>query len=126
MGSPGIRILLVGNDVRLLRGRVDALNSCGAQVVLSDPAELQTHVGPEVFDLVVLCYTLSDLNRRWVTDRAHERWPRVKLMQIKPPERDFASFGSAIDNTTPDDPEAIARHAMALFPETHGQPGDAA
>jgi hypothetical protein len=117
---------LVGNDVRLLRRRVEALHARGAQVVLSDPAELQTHVGAEVFDLVVLCYTLSDVNRRWVTERAHARWPRVKILQIKPPTRDFASFGSEVDNTTPDDPDAIARHAMALFADAHARRGDAA
>ena len=76
MFFPSTRILLVGNEFRLLRRRVAALAGIGAQAVLSDPAELETHIGREGFDVVALCHTLSDLERLAVAENAHRRWPR--------------------------------------------------
>ena len=115
MSSPGTRILLVGNEFSLLRHRVAALAAIGAQAVMSDPAELETHVGLESFEVVVLCHTLSDLERRVVTESAHRRWPRIKVLQVVSSEVDFGSFGCVLNAHSPDDPQTIAQQAISLL-----------
>lgn len=115
MSSPSTRILLVGNEIRLLRHRVGALVAIGAQAVMSDPAELETHVGRESFDVLVLCHTLSDLERRVAAENAHRRWPRIKVLQVVSSELDFGSFGCVLNAHTPDDPHTIAQQAIALL-----------
>jgi hypothetical protein len=115
MTSPSTRILLVGNEFRLLSDRLSALAAAGAQAVISNPAELETHVGCEPFHVVVLCHTMSDLERRAVTESVHRRWPRIKVLQVLGSEADFRSFGCVLNDHTTDDPQTIARHAMALL-----------
>jgi hypothetical protein len=115
MAFPGIRILLVGNDFGCLRKRARALNRAGVQAIAADPNELETHVGGETFDLVVLCHTLSDVQRRIASESARGRWPRIKVMQVFCQKHDFASFGCALDAATQDEPGQIIEHAMALM-----------
>jgi hypothetical protein len=115
MASPGIRILLLGNDFGCLRKRARALNRAGIQAIASDPDELETHVGIESFDLVVLCHTLSDLQRRTASESARRRWPSIKVMQVFCQKHDFASFGCALDAATQDEPGQIIERAMTLM-----------
>lgn len=116
MGSPGPkRILLIGEDFALLRRRAVGLQRTGAQVVLSHAAELQTHVGKETFDLVILCYALSDVDRRASIEAAHRRWPRVKVLQIFSRKHDMRSIGTELDDHVPDHSDDIVRHATTLL-----------
>jgi len=116
MSSPrNIKILLVGDDLRLLRRRVPPLVAIGAEVVISHPHELETHVGNERFDLAVLCYTLSDVARRTATEHAHRRWPRIKLLQIFRHADDVASIGCPLDAHVLDVPDELAVQAQALI-----------
>jgi hypothetical protein len=115
MVSSGIRLLLIGNDFGCLRKRARALHRAGIQAIVSDPNELETHVGNERFDLVVLCHTLSDLQRRTASDSARRRWPSIKVMQVFCQTHDFASFGCALDAAIQDEPGQIIERAMALM-----------
>jgi len=110
MSSPSTRILLIGNEGHLLRDRVRRLAAIGAQVVVSDPSEIETHVGLESFDVVLLCHTLSALQRRVVTESAHRRWPRAQVLHATS-EMDVRFIGSMLNGQMPDDPEIIAQDA---------------
>ena len=116
MLSHGIkRILLIGQDLGLLRRRVGPLARTGAQVVVSEPAELETHTGTESFDLLILCHTLPDLVRRSVTENARRRWPRVKILQIFERSGDVASIGCRLDDHTSDNGNDLIQHAEELL-----------
>lgn len=116
MISQGVyRILLVGENLELLRRRVGSLARAGAEIVISDPAELETHVGKESFDLVVLCHTLTDVLRRSVTESAHRRWPRVKVLQIFAQRGEVTSIGCPLDDRAPDIPDELLKHTTDLL-----------
>ena len=115
MLSPWIRILLVGNDFGCLRDRATALAKAGVCAIISEPDELKTHIGTEGFNLVVLCHTLSDLQRRIAIESARRRWPGVKVLQLFSSKEDFTSLGCALDDSIEDGPEEIIEHAMMLM-----------
>lgn len=112
------RILLVGNDWNLLKQRVYPLSRSGAQVVVSGPSELETHLGKETFDLVILCHSLPDLLRRAATENARKRWPAVKVMQLFERTGDLASIGCPLDDRSSDEPDELVRHAEELLKRT--------
>jgi len=109
------RILLVGEDLGVLRRRVGPLACTGAQVVVTDPAELETHIGTESFDLVILCHTLPDLVRRAACEISRRRWPRVKILQIFEKSGDLASIGCRLEDRASDLPEELINHASELL-----------
>ena len=114
MLSPGIRILLVGNDFGCLIGHARALNSARVQAIVADPEELKTHVGTERFNLVVLCHTLSDLQRRIASEGARHRWSGVKVLQLLSSKKDFTSLGCALDDATQDNLKEVVEHVKSL------------
>lgn len=109
------RILIVGEHLDLLRKRVVPLALTGAQVVISDPAELETHIGQECFNVIILCHTLSDLSRRSVTESAHRRWPRIRVLQIFASSEEVASIGCPLDGHAPDLPDELVARTSALL-----------
>jgi len=82
MASAFTRVLLVGNDPSRLRSQCNAYATGGSQAVISHPTELETHIGRERFDLVVLCPTLSETERCHVRQNASRRWPGVEVFQL--------------------------------------------
>jgi len=112
--SAGNRILLLGTDFHLLRQRLSALVVIGADAVISGPAELDSHVGGESFNVLVLCHTLSDLERRKAILSAHRRWPTVKILQLADSMISVGSSECVLRDDTPDDPPAIAQRALAM------------
>jgi len=88
-----------------------------ADIVLSDPMELETHVGRERFDLVVLCHTLTDTARCAATATAYRRWPHVRVLQICADHAEMKSLGCPMDDRTEVAPDEIAAHASKLLGE---------
>ena len=84
MLSRGKRVLVVGHELESLRQYIPPLASAGAQVVISEPTELQTHVGRERFDLVVLGHALPPTVRKDVIQNAHTRWPGIQVAELVP------------------------------------------
>jgi hypothetical protein len=115
MLSPRIRVLLVGDDLDCLINHAKALSKPGIQAIISDPDELNTHVGAEGFNLVILCHTLSDLKRRIAGESAHSRWPQVKLIQLLSSTGDFTSLGCALDDAIQDNSREMLEHIMSLM-----------
>jgi len=115
MLTHGIRILLIGNDFGCLRNRAKVLREAGIHATLSDPNELETHVGTEQFDLVVLCHTLSDLQRRIANESARRRWPGIKVLQLLSSRDDFTSLGCALEDAIQDSPDQMIDHVMILM-----------
>jgi hypothetical protein len=114
------RILLVGSDLPWLQNHRAALAKVGADMILSDPMELETHVGGERFDLVVLCHTLTDTARRAATATAHRRWPHVRVLQICADHAEMKSLDCPVDDRTAVASDEIAAHASKLLGEVGG------
>ena len=109
------KILLVGEHLDLSRKRMASLARTGAQVVISDPAELQTHLGLEVFDLVVMCHIMRDEVRCSVTQHARQRWPGVKILQIFESTLDVVPTVCSADERVPDTPDELMKSAEGLL-----------
>lgn len=75
------KILAISLDEMLLRTRSEVLLDTGANVIerlgtdLSDLREQQ-------FDLVVLCYSIPDRQRKHVADEVRRLWPQVRIIQV--------------------------------------------
>ena len=110
----------MGSDLTLMRNHRVALAKVGANIVLSDPMELETHVGGERFDLVVLCHTLTDTARHAPTASARRRWPHVRVLQISADHTEMKSLGCPVDDRTAVSPDEIAAHASKLLAEVDG------
>ena len=67
------KILLVGQDVRLLETRSAVLKKTGAEVVYCVGCQVFDVVALESPDLVVLCHSLSEVEAEMIADKG----PRV-------------------------------------------------
>lgn len=76
------KILLAGNDVRLLGTRAAVLGTTGATVTCCGAARAFDVIGGERFDLVVLCHTLSDEESNRIAQEVHRRWPQTRILQV--------------------------------------------
>jgi CheY-like chemotaxis protein len=110
------KILLIGNDFRLLATRAALLAKTGASTVCCNPAEVQKDLEGEMFDLVVLCHSLSEEDARKVVALVHQRWPEVKVFLIEssvPLEKTFD--GVAIDRTISSTPHTLLEQMSAAL-----------
>ena len=76
------KILLVGQDARLLETRAAVLAKVQATVVCRDLVESLKILEGETFDLVVLCHSLSDNQADEITGVIRRRWPRTKILLV--------------------------------------------
>ncbi|MCU1226283.1 MAG: hypothetical protein JWQ42_4376 [Edaphobacter sp.] len=76
------KILLAGNDFRLLGTRAAVLGKTGASVVCCSASETREIIRTEKFDLVVLCHTLSDQEAAQIIDIVRRHWPQTRTLQV--------------------------------------------
>lgn len=76
------KILLAGNDFRLLGTRAAVLGRTGASVVCCSAVEASGIISTERFDLVVLCHTLSDQEAERMIGVIQRRWPGTRILQV--------------------------------------------
>ena len=124
-----VKILLVGEDFRLLATRAAVLARTGANTVCCSPAEMVRDLRSDSFDLVVMCHSLEDTSASMVAGTARRWWPGTKVLLIR------ANFGQSMDAVECDGviesaPGEMVREAAALLRElpnqSNGQPQPAA
>jgi hypothetical protein len=77
-----LRILLAGNDSRLLATRAAVLAKTGASVVYGDARETFDALDREAFDLVVLCHSLLESDVAMIADVVHAKIPDAKILMV--------------------------------------------
>src|ERR1700722_18841413 len=76
------RILLAGNDSRLLATRAAVLAKSGASVAYGDARETLDSLDREAFDLVVFCHSLLESDVVKIADKAREKIPNAKILMV--------------------------------------------
>jgi|SRR5438270_6384895 len=116
MGASMCRILLAGNDSRLLATRAAVLAKTGADVVYSNPMETLEILDRETFDLVVLCHTLAEEEVAVFADKVHQKIPGAKILMVT---SELGGYGmhadSKIDATSMPEPAHLVALAKELL-----------
>jgi hypothetical protein len=74
-------ILICGRDLSLLESRKWVLETCGYRVLLKGDTTGWLPVGQgQNFDLLILCHTLSAMEREQILMLASHRWPLIKTL----------------------------------------------
>ncbi len=110
------KILLIGDDFRLLATRAALLTKTGASTVCCNPAEMQKGLKGESFDLAVLCHSLSEEDARRVAVLVRQRWPGVKVFLIESSVSLDKTFeGVALDGMISSTPSALVAQTVELL-----------
>lgn len=110
------KILLAGQDFRLLATRAAVLEKANAKVVCCNAAETLKILECEAFDLIVLCHSLAETDAARITIATHRRWPRTRiLMIISGMSRERFYRGVKFDATSPPDPGHLIRNTTELL-----------
>ena len=110
------KILLIGDDFRLLATRAALLTKTGASTVCCNPAEMQKDLDGENFDLAVLCHSLSEDGARQSAALVRQRWPAAKVFLIEssvPLDKTFD--GVALDGMISSTPSALVAQTVELL-----------
>jgi DNA-binding response OmpR family regulator len=101
------KILLSGNDFRLLATRAAVLEKTGASVVACcDASEALYVLEQEKISLVVLCHSLRDDEANTIAEKVREHNYQTKtLMLVLDRYRDGLNGGGKFDATSLPDPE---------------------
>jgi response regulator RpfG family c-di-GMP phosphodiesterase len=76
------KILLAGQDVRLLETRAAVLRKTGAEVVYCEGSQVCNIVASEMPDLVVLCHSLLEVEAEAISDKVHECCPKTRVLLV--------------------------------------------
>jgi CheY-like chemotaxis protein len=110
------KILLVGQDHRLLDTRAAVLRQTGANVTISGGAEARKVVLSENPDLVVLCHSLPVEDAESVADETRKCCPGAKVLLVLPaadPDRPYQD--SKFDGITAAEPVRLVGRAKELL-----------
>lgn len=110
-----MRILIVGDDFRLLATRAAVLAKTGASTVCCTASEMMRDLAREHFDLVVLCHSLSDRDAREVTIVAGRWWPQARVLSILSTMEAANYSGEGSDALLPSDPNGLVRQVATLL-----------
>jgi len=121
-----LKMLLVGDDFRLLATRAALLSKAGVNTVCCNPAEMMRDLQHENFDLVLLCHSLQDEVAKDVTAVARRWWPQAKLLLMVSDLSPRASRAFGCDGVIGAEPTEMMRQTMALLQRLHGYQGEAA
>jgi hypothetical protein len=109
------KILLVGNDPWLLRTRALLLKRTETEVLTTDPYQFAKNAVNQQFELLVVCHSLDDAARRYVSTEAHRLWPRVRVMQVSDDYYGSNSEPYADDIVPSCNPGEFVSHARTLL-----------
>jgi DNA-binding response OmpR family regulator len=76
------RILLAGDDLRLLETRAAVLEKTGSEVRWASRMEAEFFLRKEPFDMLILCHTLPAEQRNRLMMFARHRWPKIYILQL--------------------------------------------
>jgi CheY-like chemotaxis protein len=112
------RILVAGQDARLLATRAEVLKKTGAEIVSCTASEALKFLETEAPDLIVLCHSLSEEEAEMITRKAHERGQRTRLlMVVSEASRQRLHRDEMFDATTLSDPTRLIARAKELLQE---------
>ena len=110
------KILLAGNDFRLLATRAAVLTKTNASVTFSNAREAMQVLETEPFDLVVLCHSLSAQQAAEITERVHQRLPKARiLLVVSHVASETLYSGIKFDAMTPADPIHLIKQTSDLL-----------
>jgi hypothetical protein len=110
------KILLIGDDFRLLATRAAVLTKTGASTVCCNAAEMQKDLDGESFHLAVLCHSLSEEDARKAAALVRQRWPAAKVFLIESSVSLDKTFdGVALDGMISSTPSALLAQTVALL-----------
>jgi hypothetical protein len=110
------KILLIGDDFRLLATRAALLTKTGASTVCCNPTEMQKDLEREMFDLAVLCHSLSEEAARNAVVYVHRRWPEAKIFLVESSVLMEKTFdGVALDGTISSTPSTLLEQMSAVL-----------
>lgn len=110
------KILLAGNDFRLLATRAAVLAKTNASVTCCNSWEAMKVLENEAFDLVVLCHSLSAKQASEITECVHQRLPKARiLLVVSNAVSDPLDSGLKVDAVTPADPIHLIRQTSELL-----------
>src|ERR1700736_5869583 len=108
------KILLVGDDFRLLASRAAILSKVTAKVTCCTSSEFARHVKHDDFGLVVLCHSLAGDARLSIVKETHRRWPKAGVLQVAP-FYDPSSVPSDVDAVTSAEPSKLLERVSELL-----------
>jgi CheY-like chemotaxis protein len=110
------KILVAGQDARLLATRAEVLKKTGADVVSCTASEALKLLESETVDLVVLCHSLSEEEVERIAHKAHERGQRTRVLVVVPEvSRERLHRDATFDATTLSDPTRLIARATELL-----------
>jgi CheY-like chemotaxis protein len=110
------KILLAGQDPRLLSTRAAVLKKTGAEVVSCNASEALKVVESKTFDLVVLCHSVTAGEAEMIADSSRKHSDKTRVLLVISGARpeslgDAAKFDAV---TLPDPAQLIAQAAELL------------
>jgi CheY-like chemotaxis protein len=120
-----LKILLAGQDYRLLETRAAVLKRTGANVISCSGGEALDAVKSEMPDLVVLCHSLAVDDAELMADRVRDCCPTTKVLLVLSevgPDKPYCN--AKFDATTLAEPSRLVKHATELLqtlPHHHPQ-----
>ena len=110
------KILLAGQDSRLLRTRADVLKKTGAEVVSCNASEALKVVESKTFDLVVLCHSVPAGEAEMIADSSRKHSDKTRVLLVISGARP-ESLGDAakFDAVTLPDPAQLIAQATELL-----------
>jgi CheY-like chemotaxis protein len=110
------KILLAGNDFRLLATRAAVLAKTTANVVCCNAPEAMTVLEGESFDLVVLCHSLGEKQTTEIANKVRQKLPKVRiLMVLSDAGNDVLYKGTQFDATSSPEPGSLIRRVTELL-----------
>ena len=110
------KILLTGQDVRLLETRAAVLKKTGAEVIYCVGSQALNIMVSEKPDLVVLCHSLMDVEANAIADKVHECCPGARVLLVVSQviaEKNYAD--AKFDGTSLPEPARLIKRATELL-----------
>lgn len=116
------KILLVGNDLRLLMTRSAVLARTSATVVYCNAIEAARCLQNESFNLVVLCHSLTEKQISEITEMTHRILPTATVLRVVYDIwQEVPRGGTAFEATSSSDPDGLIRLTSELLRQTPSQ-----
>lgn len=113
------KILLVGNDLRLLMTRSAVLARTAATIVYCDAIEAARILENEKFNLVVLCHSLTEEQTSKIREIIHRKLPTAMVLRLVfDSSLEIARGSTPFDVTSSTDPERLLHRAAELLRQT--------
>ena len=112
------KIVLAGQDIRLLETRAEVLRRTGANVVYCTGSTTLSVVAAEKPDLLVLCHTLAHEEAEAIAERVYACYPGTRvLLVVSQVIADRPYKDSKFDATSLPDPVRLVAQAAELLRE---------